>query len=245
MSYESDSLRSIYLLFHYGSKPEILDGLGFDPGGIPEDAFHFPCATTEMSKSVGNDARVLDIGCAVGRSSFEFSKSAESVIGIDFSQSFIDVAEAIRKEEAVSYSRFSEAHLGDFLEVALPENSNPERVSFEQGDAMNLRPDLGSFDIVHAANLLCRLPRPADFLHRLPNLVKPGGQLIMATPCTWLEEFTPRENQPGGKTIDFIIEHIGNEFELIEVRELPFLIREHVRKFQMSTSQTSLWRRIG
>ena len=48
--------------------------------------------------------------------------------------------------------------------------------------------DLGSFDIVHAANLICRLPNPMLFLDRLPELVKEGGgSLLLATPFTWLE----------------------------------------------------------
>lgn len=34
-------------------------------------------------------SRALDIGCAVGRSSFELAKSFDEVIGIDFSEAFI------------------------------------------------------------------------------------------------------------------------------------------------------------
>ena len=70
----------------------------------------------------------------------------------------------------------------------------PSNLSFEVGDACNLRDDLGAFDLVHAANLLCRLPNPQAFLARLNELVTPGGQLLLTTPFTWLEDFTPREN---------------------------------------------------
>ena len=55
-----------------------------------------------------------------------------------------------------------------------------------------LEEDLGSFDLVHAANLLCRLPNPQAFLDRLNELVAPGGQLLLTTPFTWLEDFTPK-----------------------------------------------------
>ena len=76
----------------------------------------------------------------------------------------------------------------------VPLDIRRENISFETGDAMNLREDLGEFDIVLAANLLCRLPDPAKFLVRLPQLVRPGGRLVITTPCTWMEEFTPRAN---------------------------------------------------
>jgi hypothetical protein len=63
----------------------------------------------------------------------------------------------------------------------------------------------------------------------------------MATPATWLEEYTPKENQPEGLTLDFLKHHLGDSFDFVEAKELPFLIREQKRKLQLSTSQTSLW----
>ncbi len=243
MSYESDVLRNWYLLFHYGSPEEILKDVAFPADFFPRGILRFPEATVEaFQKNTGN-ARALDIGCAVGRSTLEMTRTANEVIGIDFSQSFVDAAEDVRSGQGVRYLRFSEMHLSEELQVRLPESIHPERASFEQGDAMNLRDDLGSFDLVHAANLLCRLPEPRKFLDRLPALVNPAGELVIATPATWMDEYTPRENQPGGRTLDFLKEHLSSDFEFIEVKEVPFLIREHQRKLQISTSQTSLWRR--
>ncbi len=40
-----------------------------------------------------------------------------------------------------------------------------------QGDACNLPESLGQFDAVLAANLLCRLPDPMQFIDRLQTLV--------------------------------------------------------------------------
>ena len=66
------------------------------------------------------------------------------------------------------------------------------RLSFYQGDACNLPSDLGQFGCVLAANLVCRLPNPYQFLDRLPSLVAPGGVLVITSPYSWLEEFTPK-----------------------------------------------------
>lgn len=244
MSYESDTLRDWYLLFHYGSPEEILDGVGFDPSGLPEGCLEFPLATIRVARVDGPISRALDLGCAVGRSSFALSAIAEEVIGIDFSHSFVEVASEIGKGGTPAYRRYREMHLSDILQARLPDDARPGRVRFEQGDAMDLRSDLGDFDLVHAANLLCRLREPLRFLDRLPTLVRPGGKFVISTPATWLPEHTPAGNQPKGPTLEFLRENLAGTFRLEEVKEVPFLIREHQRKLQLSTAQTSLWTRV-
>ncbi len=241
MTYESDILRDWYLLFHYGTRDEIIEGAGLDLSGIPSGCFEFPVATVAAAGIEGEISRSLDIGCAVGRSTLELSRYASEVIGVDFSASFINTADRIRRGEAISYRRYAEMHLATELVANLPDGVHPDRVSYEQGDAMALRDDLGDFDLVHAANLICRLPEPIRFLARLPQLVRPGGRLVLATPATWLVDHTPAANQPGGLTLDYLRVHLGEGFDLVSVAEVPFLIREHQRKFQISTSQTSLW----
>ncbi len=235
--YESEKLVSEYLLFHYGSPEEILPPAA--PAGMRE-ALDFPLRTCARFR--GNGGRGLDLGCAVGRSTYEMSRSFDSVLGIDSSHAFIDTARALR-HGSVSYRRLDEGNLSTSLEARLPAGVRPERVSFEQGDAMNLRDDLGAFDHVHAANLLCRLPDPERLLRRLPDLVSPGGELILATPCTWLGEFTPMENWPAGPTLDWLLDQLGEAFELLETAEEPLLIRETARKFQWTSSQVTLWQR--
>lgn len=241
MSYESDVLRDWYLLFHYGTPEEILADIGFDTAGLPPRCLEFPVATVDAAQCEAPVGRALDLGCAVGRSSFELSKIADETIGIDFSQSFVDAAEALRSGEHLHYRRYDEMHLSEMLTARMPTGARPDGIVFEQGDAMNLRDDLGSFELVHAANLLCRLTEPLRFLNRLPDLVKSGGKLVMATPATWLNEYTPKENQPEGVTLDYLRHHLSSAFEFVESNELPFLIREQKRKLQLSTSQTSLW----
>ncbi len=242
-SYESERLLHLYLLFHYGTPEEVVAGSSFTVPDLKGFDFLVATVTRGFDLEGAPFGRALDVGCAVGRSSFELSRHASEVLGIDFSQSFVQTAQRIQAGEAVDYLRYGEAHQGSPLAARLPEGVHPERVTFQVGDAMALPESLGTFDLVHAANLLCRLPEPARFLHRLPSLVNPGGQVVLATPCTWLEEYTPLENQPSGDTLSFVKEHLEADFALIRVTELPFLIREHSRKFQVSHSQTSLWRR--
>ncbi len=66
------------------------------------------------------------------------------------------------------------------------------------GDACDL-PDLGKFGCVFAANLICRLPEPADFYSRLPDMIVPGGLLFITSPYTWLETYTEKVKRRGGR----------------------------------------------
>lgn len=239
--YETEKLLAEYLLFHFGEDSEILpDGKNW-PTGMT-DALGFPQRTVAHFSETGV-ARGLDLGCAVGRSTFEMAKNCDEVLGIDFSHSFIEAAEKLRRGEGISYNRLEEAGLRTGLIARAPEGIDLSGVHFAQGDAMNLPADLIRFDRVHAANLLCRLPEPNRLLERLPDLVKPGGELVLATPCTWLEDFTPVSNWPEGSTFEWLKNSLNPEFELIREADEPFLIRETARKFQWTQSLVTVWKR--
>ncbi|MDE0826664.1 MAG: putative 4-mercaptohistidine N1-methyltransferase [Akkermansiaceae bacterium] len=233
--YETEKLVSEYLLFHYGTAEQVL---GWEEG--PVSALGFPERIVKRF-SEGRVARALDLGCAVGRSSWEMSRDADEVLGIDFSQAFVDAAEEIGRAGKATARRLEEAALATEVEVSLPEGVG--EAVFEQGDAMNLRDDLGDFDRVLAANLLCRLGDPGKLLERLPDLVKSGGELVLTTPCTWLEEFTPPENWPEAGTLEWLKGELGGDFELLEQHDEPFLIRETARKFQWTVALLTKWRR--
>ena len=249
--YETDKLLAEYLLFHFGSAEEIL------PTGAGElvHALDYPVRCVTECVDLGAlpaNARALDLGCAVGRSSFELARSCESVIGIDFSQRFISAAQGIARDGELRYNRLDEGTLTTSRIARVPEGIETSRVTFEQGDAMDLRPDLGTFDLVLLANLIDRLREPRRCLARLSALVKPGGQLVITSPYTWLEEFTPRAHWLGGfvdaggervTTRDGLQIALREAFEFVGTKDLPFLIREHARKFQWSLAEATMWRR--
>ena len=241
--YETDKLLAEYLLFHYGAEGEILPPGRAWPAGMRE-ALEFPQRTVAHF-AAGPVARGLDLGCAVGRSTFEMARTCAEVTGIDFSHAFIRAAEALRRGDALAYQRLEEGRLHTELLARRPAGVAGENVRFCQGDALQLPAGLGSFDRVHAANLLCRLREPQRLLDRLPALVNPGGELVLATPCSWLEEFTPPENWPPCATFDWLQAELTPAFSLVRQAEEPFLIRETARKFQWTSSLVSVWRRAG
>jgi putative 4-mercaptohistidine N1-methyltranferase len=233
--YETKRLLDEYLLFHYGSDQEIM------PWTFgPKEALGFAIRTVQdLLDSAADKGTALDLGCAVGRSSFELAARGYEVCGIDYSHSVSEAAQRLQAGEALAYDRLDEGS----QRTPLMAKAVPGRVTFEQGDAMNLRADLGSYDLLHAANLLCRLTEPQRLIERLPALVKPGGQLLLTTPCTWLADFTPPKNWPQGSTRDWLRERLSAHFTLELDRDVPFLIREHARKYQWSVAWGTRWRR--
>ncbi|QTN33530.1 putative 4-mercaptohistidine N1-methyltransferase [Akkermansiaceae bacterium] len=241
--YEDRGVLADYLLFHYGSAEEILPPDVGWPAGM-HDALDFAVRTVSHF-SDKHVARGLDLGCAVGRSTFEMTRLCAQVTGIDFSHAFIDAAKILQQGNSVTYARREEAHRTTAMKATAPAGTDLSKAAFMQGDAMHLPEDLGKFDRVHAANLICRLTDPKLLLERLPDLLNPGGELVIATPCTWLGEFTPPEKWPTGDTLAWLRDSLRHSFELESVGDEPFLIRETARKFQWTRSMVSVWRRGG
>jgi SAM-dependent methyltransferase len=240
--YESTRLLNEYLLFHFGNVDDALPPESIAYPDAMREAWGFTQRTVLGFRN--REAQLgLDIGCAVGASTFAMSRHCLRVIGMDYSHSFIHAANRLRDGLKIEYRRIDEGIQGKTLFAEAPSDIDLPRVAFEQGDAHALRDDIGSFDQVHAANVLCRLADPVQLLKRMPQLVRTGGELLIATPCTWLESFTPSANWPQGSTIDWLKDHLLDSFELLRTWDEPFLIRETARKFQWSSSQLSLWQR--
>jgi SAM-dependent methyltransferase len=247
--YESERYLHEYLLFHYG-KPKDLCPI-FSPFEFFSEFFlrfheriDRECITLPFSKR----ARALDLGCGVGRLTFQLSRGVGEVIGIDNSRQFIAAAQSICKRGVIdvriheSGAEFTTRHL------KLPKCARPERVHFQVGDAQKLGPlAKRPFDIVTAINLICRLPSPSAFLRQLPDLVVPGGQLIIASPFSWLEEYTPRREWLTSSDIEDLLKP---QFRLKKRpgglpsrKDIEFLIREHRRKYQLVVSQVLIFER--
>ena len=244
-TYETDELLQQYLVFHYGTAE---DQFPYTFGG--SDALDFPKRCAIEGSASGTDLvqdRALDLGCAVGRSTFELARYYKEVIGIDYSHAFIEAANALQRHGSCLASRQDEGPLSTVLDLQVDTTIDRERVSFEQGDAHSIRNDIGQFDLVLACNLICRLEEPLRLVRRFTDLVKSGGRLFLTTPFTWMDKFTPRANWLGSgskDSFDELSRVLEPNFTLDDDWNMPFIIREHSRKFQYSIAKASRWRRI-
>lgn len=322
--YENSRAVAEYLLFHYGKPEELF------PHSLkyaPVHALNFPARVAHICGSLlpsvpihekyesmqdlesfsqeqdsvdSQPTRILDIGCAVGGSSFELSKYFNEVVGIDFSHKFIEAANEMKTKHSMVYDVYTEASNMVLLKAELPSfvKEAPEKfiksVSFQQGDACDLPPisEIGQFDVVLGSNLLCRLPSPRKFLTSLlkgnnkgvnidgyQGYIKPNGYLVLVSPYSWLEEYTP-VNEWLFKPVDRVesnttyscnsfeqlSEYVKNECHTTTTTILPdntkvitkyqlqlhhrdehgvpFLIREHARKYQYGLSDCTIFRNV-
>lgn len=242
--YESDRQMSEYAEFHYGSE-------WFGVANFPKTLAQRAIAA--MGDKPARSA--LDLGCASGRASFELARHFDRVTGVDFSARFIGQGVEMAKNGALRYTLTEEGELVSWKTVTLDSLGLADaahKVEFFQGDACNLKPQLTGYDLVLAANLVDRLYSPAKFLSMIHERINAGGLLIIATPCTWLEEHTPRDQWLGGfkkdgenfTTFDGLRALLEPHFRLVgEPQPVEFVIRETRRKFQHSFSELTIWER--
>ncbi|MEY3868904.1 MAG: hypothetical protein RLZZ338_2795 [Cyanobacteriota bacterium] len=253
--YENQMILNEYLLLHYGSTE---DTMPYAFG--PKDATNFPsrCAQllTEWTKKLEIiPNRALDLGCAVGKASFELAKTFKEVIGLDLSANFIAAANTLKQDGNLTYFCKDEGDLGHQIIATLDPKIERDRVTFQRADACAIPPYLVGFDAVLVSNLLCRLPSPKACLSRMGGargLVKLGGILVVISPYTWLEDFTPKDVWLGGYkkdgiahfSADEIQDFLKDDFALLHQEDIPLIIREHRRKYQYIVSHAMIWQRI-
>jgi 5-histidylcysteine sulfoxide synthase/putative 4-mercaptohistidine N1-methyltranferase len=241
--YETDQLVTQYLEFHYG--PEALE--------VP----NFPQACVDAAmRHVPEDRRrkCLDIGCSVGRSAFEFARFFQHVDAVDFSARFIQSGVRLQQGSDLIYEIPTEGELTLSRTISLDRLRLADvgsRVLFMQGDACNLKALYTGYDLVFAGNLIDRLYDPSLFLEGIATRVLPGGLLVITSPYTWLEEYTPKAKWVGGRrehgeplsTLVGLRRTLEPRFGLLHREDIPFVIRETARKHQHSVAEMTIWRR--
>lgn len=244
--YESNPLIAQYCEGHYGQKY------------FGEELF--PKAIARLSiEAMGDHPRrkALDLGCSVGRATFELAREFEEVIGLDFSTRFIRLGVELREQGFLRYERIEEGDLVSFHETTLEKLGLAEtvdRVTFEQADACNLKPRYSDFDLVLAANLIDRLSTPRKFLEMIHERIVPGGLLVVSSPYSWDEKFTEKDQWIGGfrvagepyTTLEGLHDCLDPHFERIgSPQAVPMVLRETKRKFQHTQCEVTVWQRRG
>ncbi len=242
--YETDEMVAQYCEFHYGDSCF--------------DTPNFPKAIARLALNAMGDQprrRALDMGCSVGRTAFELAGAFDEVDALDFSARFVQVGVQLQRTGRIRYERIEEGDLVSFQERSLGQlglTGDFSGINFQQQDATNMKPRFTGYDLVVAANLIDRLSDPARFLRDIAGRIHPGGILLVASPYTWLEEFTPKEKWLGGfkrdgepvSSLDGLHAELDDSFILEHVPvKVPLVIRETANKHQHTWSEVTIWRR--
>ena len=139
-----------------------------------ENAVRAPWVIEEIARRIGNNARILDIGCGGGFLSNPMADAGYDVTGIDLSETSLAVAE---------------------------ENDASKNVKYLKADAYALPFEDHSFDVACAMDILEHVNNPEILIREAARVVRPGGLFFFHTfntvICiyafyffTWNEAFT-------------------------------------------------------
>lgn len=228
--------------------PKVLaqyEAFHFTPGDV--DNYPLRCAQrcVEAMNQLGvHKGRAMEFGAGPGRAAMELTKDFESVVGSDFSEDLINVGKDFLAQGKNDFG------------VGSAEQS---RLQLLQMDACAPTPpgDEASCDLVCGFNLIDRLPDPKAFLDESARRLRPGGLLVISSPYTWLEAFTPKDKWLGAfkygdndaqRTIDGLREYLTTgknaQFEeALPPEDLPFVLQETPRLRQVTKAEMSFWRK--
>jgi len=122
-------------------------------------------------------ARVIDVGCGVGRTSLALARAGYTVVGVDPSARAVEVARQTAAADAA----------GEGDAPADVDASNADlagRATFEVGDAMADPPEAWreAFDLAVCSEVIEHVDHPQRVVAYCRAVLKPGGLLILTTP---------------------------------------------------------------
>lgn len=140
----------------------------------------------------------LDIGCSVGRGTFELAKATgDLAVGVDLNFSMLRLAQEIRRTGRARYARRRVGLVFDFVDDPVPEYP-AANVSFWCTDVTTLPFAAGKFDGAMALNMLDCVPAPLNLLCEMGRVLRSQAEAVLSTPFDWAAGGTDASAWLGG-----------------------------------------------
>ena len=242
--YETDPLVARFCEFHYGDDY-------FEVENYPEKIAQISLASMQDR----HKKKALNIGCKVGRSTFELAVEFDSVTGLDATARNFKIAVDMKEKGYTLYALPKEGEIQSFHERRLTDlglDGVRNKVEFFQADVSNLIDRYKGYDLILVDNIIDRIYNPVKFLSSVHLRVNPGGLFIISSSYDWQEEYTDRRNWIGGfkeagenvTSLDGLKHHLEPYFDLLtDPKEIPYILRESERKFQHCVAELTIWER--
>jgi ubiquinone/menaquinone biosynthesis C-methylase UbiE len=149
------------------------------------ESLHRTVSELILSSSINRHPRyILDVGCGVGRATFNCASCLHETltIGIDLSEQMLKMAKKflVRKQVVeldLTHCGFGRRKIKGF---------GLDNVFLIQGHAELLPFAESTFDLVINVNLLDRVTEPSSTLKSVVSVLKPGGKFIFTSPLNWM-----------------------------------------------------------
>jgi uncharacterized protein YbaR (Trm112 family)/SAM-dependent methyltransferase len=184
--YNSFSMLSSYLWSHYSE---------FFNGSVATDAYKKWAAGFTAQKGWA-----LDIGCAVGRLTFEMSKFHDRAVGIDTSVSFIRAARDLAARKRLEFDLIMEGNIMEKQSCDLDPAFEFGATEFIVADAMALPFRSHCFAMASSVNILEKVPDPARHLSEANRVMeKACARFLFSDPFSWDEAVSRADLWLGGR----------------------------------------------
>ncbi|CAN5467086.1 5-histidylcysteine sulfoxide synthase [soil metagenome] len=197
----------------------------------------------ELAQAHSQSQRALHVGCSVGSFSHILARHFEDVVAVDLRLPLISAAQEIFAAKRYEYHKL-DSNLEQFTVSGAIENARPQSVQFRRCDPCSLPADYLNFDFVALTDALTIVPSPLSILSRLNGdrgIVKVGGLLLLVSDFNWQKQVTPKELWLSESQVS---DYLKQDFELLEVINLPFINRENERVIRQVSKHCSIWRRL-
>jgi SAM-dependent methyltransferase/uncharacterized protein YbaR (Trm112 family) len=235
LSIAEKSLLSSYMDLHYGdfpNTPAALASMG-NPRLFRDKVLGVARPATEKKYQ-----KAIELGCSVGRYTFEIAHFSNLSIGIDLNFNAVSSAARFQRTRKVCYER--KRHGRHFEEIKTS-YSPPQNVLFLVADTLD--PPFGAdfFDLVLGLNLVDNIKLPLVLIGQMDALLRKGGTLILAAPYEWRpdisepSEWLENDELDAPEMVRGILEgkmfpQMGLEYEIVqELFDVPWVLRHHDR----------------
>ncbi|MDK2080452.1 5-histidylcysteine sulfoxide synthase [Aliarcobacter butzleri] len=179
------------------------------------------------------NSKALDLGCCVGRTSFELAKIYDEVLGIDFSANYINIGVKLKLYDFVNYKIKKEDKTFEERAISLKDfdlEKVKDKVSFMQGDACNLKEIYKDFNLIFYSSLIDKLYYPKKFLEDVSRRINKNGFFVFLSSHNWFNEHINENN-------------LFLEFELLDKIEVSSFIKIKNKNYENKTLLMSIWRK--
>jgi len=199
----------------------------------------FYTAALDLLRPHLNGPRIgLDIGCSVGRATYELAEFCRRVYGIEIAflsaltarrmlRGFPDAPRdyPLRFEGSRGRRRPLQSRLRENVEILV---ASAEYLPFPSS----------SVGVTNSWNVIDRLPDPERALAEQERVTSPAGTLSLTSPYNWETSHTPRHQWIGGQgdvpTLTAIRERIAGRLDILEERQhLPWVFMLTERYFEV------------
>mmetsp|Transcript_3361 Transcript_3361/g.10555 ORF Transcript_3361/g.10555 Transcript_3361/m.10555 type:complete len:893 (-) Transcript_3361:53-2731(-) len=214
--------------------------------------------TSAAQTSAAPAPSALHVGSGLGGASFALAAAGFlRVVATDAREAVVRNARVLQHHGELGVVCHTEGLLGreELARVPVPPKLRA-RLMFVHAaaEAAADAPDVRAaapFDAVVVDGVLDRMRQPLALVDRLPELVRPGGVLVVASANDWSPTTTPRNAWLGGfkmngeamTTLDMLQVKLGRGFRLCATHDVPRIWRQNARVATLELRQVSVWRR--